>query len=296
MSKLGCAVAVLALGAAMPAYAQEEASGIQIETGGKLRLTRGISTIEGQGGGGLTPWALITGDETDRGIGGTAHVSAVKLPDYSFLSYGVGVGLFDRVELTYTRQEFDTEDVGAALGLGQGFTFGQDVWGAKVRVAGDAVYDQDSWLPQIALGANWKQNDQGAVINAIGGSDDEGWETYASATKILLDKSLLLNGTLRWTNANQTGLLGYGGNLNDDRELMGEFSAGWLLSRDIVIGGEYRMKPNNLGIAKEDDWVDLYAAWAINKHVTLTGAYADLGSIVTFDNQRGLYLSLQAGL
>lgn len=172
MSKLSCAVAALALGAAMPAYAQEDAPGIQIETGGKLRLTRGISTIEGQAGGGLTPWALITGDETDRGIGGTAHVSAVKLPDYSFLSYGVGVGLFDRLELTYTRQEFDTEDVGAALGFGQGFTFGQDVWGAKVRVAGDALYDQGSWLPQIALVANWKQNDQGAVINAIGGIDD----------------------------------------------------------------------------------------------------------------------------
>lgn len=280
---------------AAPAHAQNEGGGIEVETGGKLRLTRGISTVEGQGGGGLTPWSLITGDETDRGIGGTAHVTAVQLPDYSFLSYGVGVGLFDRFELTYTRQEFDTENVGAALGLGRGFTFKQDVWGAKMRVAGDAVYGQDTWMPQIAVGANWKKNDQGAVISAIGGGDDEGWEAYASATKIVLDSSLLLNGTLRWTNSNQIGLLGYGGNLNDDHELMGEVSAGWMLSRELVVGGEYRMKPNNLGIAKEDDWIDIYAAWAINKHITLTGAYADLGSIATFDNQRGFYLSLQAG-
>lgn len=295
MLKSTCAGLVLVLCTPLSAIAQEEAPDIKIETGGKLRLTRGISTLEGQGGGGLTPWALITGDETDRGIGGTAHVTAVDLPDYSFLSYGVGIGLFDRFELTYTRQEFDTEDVGAALGLGRGFTFGQDVWGAKVRVLGDAIYDQDTWLPQIAVGANWKQNDQGATISAIGGSDDEGWETYASATKLFLDSSLLLNGTLRWTNANQTGILGYGGSLNDDHELIGEVSAGWMLSRDIVIGGEYRMKPDNLAIAKEDDWIDLYAAWAINKHVTLTGAYVDLGSIVTFENQRGVYLSLQAG-
>lgn len=284
----GCALAMLVL-AIVPACAQE------IETGGKLRLTRGISTLEGQGGGGLTPWAVITGDETNRGVGASAHVTGVDLPDYSFLSYGVGVGIFDRLELSYTRQEFDTEDVGAALGLGQGFTFGQDIWGAKLRVAGDAVYDQDKWLPQIALGANWKQNDKGAVVRAIGASDDEGWEAYASATKILLDKSLLLNGTLRWTNANQTGLLGYGGNLNDDHELEAEGSVGWLLNRSLVIGGEYRMKPDNLAIAKEDDWLDLYAAWAINKHLTLTGAYVDLGSIATFDGQRGLYLSLQAG-
>jgi Protein of unknown function (DUF3034) len=68
-----------------------------------------------------------------------------------------------------------------------------------------------------------------------------------------------------------------------------------LLSPDIVVGAEYRMKPDNLAIAKEDDWVDIYAAWAINHHLTLTGAYVDLGSIATFDNQRGVYLSLQAG-
>ena len=77
--------------------------------------------------------------------------------------------------------------------------------------------------------------------------------------------------------------------------MIGEVSAGWMPSEAIVIGGEYRMKPDNLAIAKEDDWIDLYAAWAINKHVTLTGAYVDLGSIVTFENQRGVYLSLQAG-
>jgi len=284
-----CAVSAVALCAVSPAFAQD------VDIGGKLRLTRGISTVEGQGGGGLSPWALITGDETDRGIGATAHVTAVELPDYAFLSYGVAVGLFDRVELSYTRQEFDTQDVGAALGLGQGFTFGQDVYGAKVRVLGDAIYDQDKWLPQIAVGATYKTNDQGAVVSAVGGSDDEGWEGYASATKILLDKSLLLNGTLRWTNANQTGLLGYGGNLNDDHELMAEASIGWLLNRNLLIGGEYRMKPDNLAIAQEDDWIDLYAAWSVTRHITLTGAYADLGSIATFDNQRGLYLSLQAG-
>lgn len=289
-----CVVALAAGAAALPASAQS-AGDLGVDIGGKLRLTRGVSTVEGQGGGGLTPWALITGDETDRGIGGTAHVTAVELPDYSFLSYGVGIGLFDRVELSWTRQEFDTQDVGAALGLGRGFTFAQDVYGAKLRVAGDGVYDQDRWLPQIAVGANWKTNDQGAVVQAVGAADSQGWETYASATKILLDQSLLLNGTLRWTNANQTGLLGFGGNLNDDHELMAEASVGWLLNRNLLVGGEYRMKPDNLALAGEDDWLDLFAAWSVTRTITITGAYADLGSIATFDGQRGLYVSLQAG-
>jgi DUF3034 family protein len=288
--RAGLVVSAVALCAA-PAVAQ----GFDIETGGKLRLTRGVSTVEGQGGGGISPWALITGDETDRGIGATAHVTAIELPDYGFLSYGGAVGFYDRVELSYTRQEFDTRDVGAALGLGQGFTFGQDVFGAKVRVLGDAVYAQDSWVPQVAVGANWKTSDQETIVKALGATDAEGWEAYASATKILLDWSILLNGTLRWTNANQTGLLGFGGNQQQDHEMEAEASVGWLVNRYLLVGGEYRMKPDNLGIAKEDDWLDLYAAWSLTPNLTLTGAYADLGSIATFADQRGFYLSLQAG-
>jgi hypothetical protein len=137
--RAGLVVSAVALCAA-PAVAQGfGVEGFDIETGGKLRLTRGISTVEGQGGGGITPWATITGDETDRGVGASAHVTAVELPDYGFISYGVAFGLFDRVELSYTRQEFDTRDVGTALGLGQGFTFGQDIFGAKVKLTGDAT-------------------------------------------------------------------------------------------------------------------------------------------------------------
>ncbi len=82
-TRVGLVLSAVALCAA-PAVAQ----GFDVETGGKLRLTRGISTVEGQGGGGITPWALITGDETDRGIGASAHVTAIELPDYGFLSYG----------------------------------------------------------------------------------------------------------------------------------------------------------------------------------------------------------------
>ncbi len=62
-----------------------------------------------------------------------------------------------------------------------------------------------------------------------------------------------------------------------------------------MIGAEYRTKPDNLSFAAEDDWFDLYAAWALNKHLSVTAAWTDLGSIATFKDQRGLYFSLQAG-
>ena len=243
----------------------------------------------------LTPWATITGYETAGEWGGNVHGTLLQLPDYQFRALGAAVGFQDRLEFSYTRQSFDTGETGAKMSLGQGFTFNQDILGAKVRILGDAIYDQDQWLPQVAVGAQWKKNDKSAIIKAIGGKDDTGVDYYIAATKVLLDESLVLDATLRATKANQTGLLGFGGGKNDDYQLHFEGSAGLLVSKRLLIGAEYRSKPDNLAGLKEDDWVDLFAAYALNKNLSITAAYADLGTIATFGDQRGLYLSIQAG-
>lgn len=293
---LASAIAGLLLaGAASAASAQMTDWIPESREGGKLLLTGGVSTVEGSGGGGIATWALTTGYGGEDGIGGNLHATYVNLPDYEFRSVGAAVGLWDRVELSVARQEFDTGATGALLGLGKGFTFTQDVVGVKVKVIGDAIYDQDTWLPQVAVGVQHKSNDQGAIVRAVGGKDDEGTDYYIAASKLFLMQSVLVSGAVRWTNANQTGLLGFGGDRNDDHQAQFEGSVGWLLSRNLVVGAEYRTKPDNLGFAKEDDWVDVYAAYALNKHVSVTVAYADLGSIATFADQRGLYVSLQVG-
>lgn len=261
----------------------------------KLLLTGGVSQVEGSSGGGLTPWAVIGGYGTRDEIGANAYFTRVDLDDYSLDSYGVLVGLYDRVELSFSRQRFDTEAVGGALGLGNGFTFTQETIGVKVKVAGDAVLEQDSWLPQIAVGAQYKKNDQAGVLAFIGARDDSGVDYYVSATKLYLAQSLLLNGTVRFTKANQFGILGFGGDRNDSYRAQFEGSAAYLLTRNLALGAEYRTKPDNLGIAAEDDAWDVFVAWAPRKNVSLTVAYVDLGNIVIRDDQRGVYASLQVG-
>lgn len=275
-------------------FAPVGASAEEGRSGGKLFLTNGISTVEGSAGGGLASWALIGGNETDRGVGGTAHATLVELPDFRLMSAGAAVGIRDRIELSYAHQRFDTRDAGAVLGLGRGFAFSQDVIGAKLRVAGDAVWDQDRWLPQIAIGVQHKIADRKAVIHAIGGRHRSGTDLYVSATKLFLARSLIVDGTVRFTKANQFGLLGFGGDRHVGRTAQFEGSAGLLLSRAIVVGGEYRSKPDNLGFARERRSIDAFAAWAVQRHATLTAAWVDLGPIATFKRQRGLFLSLQA--
>jgi len=261
----------------------------------RLLLTGGVSQVEGSAGGGLTPWAVIGGYGTQDEIGANAFYTQVNLPDYQLNDVGALIGFYNRVELSFAQQRFDTEQVGAALGLGNGFTFQQDVIGVKVRLFGDAVLDQDSWMPQVSVGVQHKKNDQDAVLQLIGARSDEGNDYYVMATKLWLSQSLLLNVTLRFTKANQIGLLGFGGDKNDSYQAEFEGSAAYMLSRNWAIGAEYRQKPDNLGIAREDDWYDAFVAWAPTKNVSLTLAYADLGNIVGKDNQRGLYASIQVG-
>ena len=259
--------------------------------GGKLLLTNGISTVEGASGGGIARWATIAGRQTPGGIGISGHATAIELPDFGWRSYGAALGFGDRLELSLARADFDTRDAGALLGLGQGYTFNQVTLGAKLRVAGDLVYGA-TWLPQIAVGIEHKRNSDGAILRALSAADDTGTDYTVSATKLLLGQSLLVNATLRYTEANELGLLGFGSAAGAGYRLQFEGSLGYQVSRRALIGAEYRSKPDNLGLG-EDDWMDLFAAYALTDHITVGAAYVDLGSIATFSDQRGGFLSAQ---
>lgn len=261
------------------------------ETGARVLATGGVSQIEGAAGGGLTPWALIAGYGTKDQVGVTAFSTRADPTDFELWSAGVAVGVFDRVEVSFARQE---------LGLGTTVpnqSISQDVVGIKVRVIGDAVFDQDRWLPQIAVGLQWKHNRDMDVPKALGAKDGTGVDFYVAATKLWLGavfgRNLLLSGTLRATRANQLGLLGFGGDLNDSYQLMPEVSGGLFLTDALVLGAEYRRKPNNLSAFPEDSFKDVYLAWIPNKHFSVTGAYLNLGQIADKLGQRALYVSIQ---
>jgi hypothetical protein len=134
-------------------------------------------------------------------------------------------------------------------------------------------------------------------VRQLGAKDERGTDYYLAATKLLLEQSLLLNGTLRFTKANQMGLLGFGGDKRDRYQPMLETSAAYLVNRKLAAGVEYRMKPDNLSVDNENDYYDAFVAWFPSKHLSLTAAYASLGDITIFNpkRQHGVYLSLQAG-
>jgi len=307
---------------------------------GGLITTGAVTAVGGAAGGGIVPWALIGGYTTQDQVGGTAFYTHVFLRNYQLATYGGLFALSDRVELSFAHQDFQLGSTGSALdgkifnalGLpastpesalphslqlgGGNYDLNQDIIGVKVRLYGNAVYDQDSLIPQIAVGYEYHHNENQSFIRTIG-TRPAGNEYYLAATKVWLNGLFghytMLTATLDATNAVQNGLLGFGGvgvdGPKNGYHIEPEFAAGYWINNNIVVGGEYRLMPHyqlvapgnvpgygplGSALSKTSDWKDLYVAYFPVKYLSLTLAYADLGTIASEKNQNGVYLSATA--
>lgn len=264
------------------------------QAGSRLLATGGVTQIEGSAGGGLAPWALIAGLGSNRQIGASASCTRVEPQDFTLDTCALSLGIRDRVELSIGRQTFDVSSVVPDTDISQ------TIVGVKVRLLGDAVYDQDRWYPQLSAGLQYKKNSDFDFVPAlIGARHDSDVEPYLAATKVYLagpfSRTWLVNATLRATRANQLGILGFGGDRSDNRSLVAEMSAAMFVNDFVVVGAEYRQKPDKLSAFEEEDFSDLFVAYFPTKNFSITAAYVDLGNIAIHDNQRAWYLSLQGG-
>ena len=247
------AATVLALGASIAAVSSPASAGIY--DAGKVLATSGVNITDGAAGGGVTPWAVIAGYETNQGINGSIHYTYANLPNYSLNSLGAAVGFYDRFELSYaydllpTGSTFNTVGLLANTLTGGGAndtgidpfntSIRMDIFGAKLRVLGESIYDSDNLIPQVALGAFYKINHNDELLNTLLANKRKDFEAYVAITKIFFPLDLLVNVTVRYTSANQTGLTGFGGPNKNAREFRPEVSFAYLLAKNIAIGAEY---------------------------------------------------------
>ncbi len=254
---------------------------------GKLLATPGVSAVEGSAGGGIVPWATIAGYGTRDETGGSAFYSHVDLDDYRMDAFGANFGWHNRLEVSVAQQDFEIKAADMHIR--------QDIFGVKARLYGDLLYSR--W-PQISAGVQHKRLHDDAVATSVGATDDTGTDFYVAASKVWLNgpfnRYFLFNATARMTKANELGLLGFGGDDNDDYELQLEASAAIFIRQNLAVGVEYRQKPDNLSAIKQDDWLNVWAALFINKHFSITAAWLDFGAIAGAKDQTGGYLSLQA--
>ena len=256
---------------------------------GKLIGTAGLTQVEGSGGGGIVPWATISGYDSRDQISASATATQVDVDDFRLVMLAANVSFYDTLEVSIAQQRFEIK--------GAGVEIKQNILGLKYRVYGDVVYS--TW-PQVSVGMQYKQLEDSAVASSVGAENSSnGTDFYVAATKVHLGAiagyNAVWNITARATKANQMGILGFGGVQNNDYELMLEASAGILFSRNIAVGVEYRQKPDNLGLG-EEDWTDYFVSYIPSKDFNLTLAWAKLGSIAGAPGQSGLYLSFNGQL
>jgi len=248
----------------------------------KLLATSGGQQIEGQAGGGIVPWGIISGYGDDGEVGGGLALSRVTVDDFDLGVAGLSVGVNNRFEAGVARQRLAVNPLNLRLE--------QDAIGAKLRLGGDLLYGA---MPSITAGVQHKRHRDGTVPRALGAQADSGTDYLVSAARLWLNavagRNVFANLTLRSTEAHQTGLLGFG----DDRRWVAEGAAGIFLNRHWILGAEYRQKPDRLPGLREDDWWDLFIGWFPSKRLSLVAAYTDLGSIAGLPDQTGVYLSLQ---
>lgn len=239
------------------------------------------------------PWALIAGTATADQVGATASLSHLRTNGgFELRASGIAIGIKNRLEVSLSRLRFGLADTvpGQSLEV--------DTIGIKVRLAGDAVYDQDSPWPQVSLGLQHKRNrTYDAVPRALGASAATGTDFYLAATKIWLagfaGRNLLASAVLRASNANQFGILGFGGPNGSARRILPELSGALFLTDQIALGVEYRAKPNQLPGFREQPAHDLFVAWIPSRYVSVTSAYINLGNIANKPNRAAWYLSVQ---
>ena len=299
-------VSVCFLGVTLLAEGTAAADNLVGSDEGKFLLTAGFNDLEGSGGGGLVPLAFVTGYGSSDSWGANAHFTNIQLKDFQLRTYGAAVGALDRFELSYTRHEFNV--TGTAL---DGLGVSQDILGIKIKLLGDAVYGQDSWLPQIAVGAEYHRNDgidhaaqvglAGVTrVTQLGATSEHGTDIYLAATKVFLAENLLVNVALRATKANEFGLLGFGGDLKNTYSYKPEGTVAYLLTRTLAVGSEIRTRPHNLSVDDESTAYTVFIGWTPTKNLSLVAAYLNIGGVLgpvtgVTRHQDGPYISIQAG-
>lgn len=260
---------------------------------GRLLATGGATSLEGTAGGGITPWAVLAGYGERDEWGAVGFATRVETGDYRLDVAGAALTYDNRIELSYARQRFDLGNLARGLGLPQN-SLSQDVFGVKVRLFGDLIYGR---VPQVSLGLQHKRQKDFLIPALVGAVRDEDTEAYLAGSRLWLGGAfgynLLVNASVRYSRANELGLLGFGGDRRDRHSLLKEGALAVLLDPHWAVGVEYREKPDNLGFAGESDWSDLFVGYFPNKRLAVVLAYARLGEIATLDQQNGAYLSVQ---
>lgn len=267
-------------------------------------------TIEGYGGGAITPIAyLVNGGGKNTAFGyPSVAVSYVNLGSKDLEAFTISETLFNRVELSYGADRFGVGGLRGALIKATHVDIGDEVWlhnfNARVALVDEGGFGQQ-WLPAVTVGAHYKYNADIARINSslgnalgsIGYRHNSGEDFTLTISKTfpkVFDRPLNLTAGVRASQAADLGILGF----SDKWSASFEGNIVYVPTDWLLVAYEFRQKSSPYGtipglVGDEDNWHALDVSWLVNKHATVVAGYGVFGTLANSEANSAFWLQFK---
>jgi len=267
-------------------------------------------TIEGYGGGAITPIAYLVNNAGPNVAFGfpSVAVSYVNLGSKNLEAFTITDTLFGRVELGYGADRFGVGGLRGALVQATGKDIGSDVWlhnfNARVAVLDENSFGQN-WIPALTLGAHYKYNADisrinstlGNALTGIGYRHSSGEDFTLTLSKTfpkVFGRPLIVSAGARESQAAQLGILGFSNQWNTTFE----GNIVYVPTDWLVVAYEFRQKNNPYNeipglVGGEDNWHAIDASWIINKHSTLVAGWGNFGTLANSSANDAFWLQFK---
>ena len=250
-------------------------------------------TIEGYGGGAITPMAYLVNPTPVNGVFGAPAfaLSYVNLGEKNLDALTVSETLFNRLELSFGADRLGLGKLPSAIRTATTVDIGHsDVWLYNLN-ARYLLVKEGADVPAVTAGIHFKHNSAiedintklGGALAGIGLDSGSGTDFTLTATKLFANVGghpLITSIGLRESKAANLGFLGFG----DSYKLSFEGNIAYLPANNILLAYEIRQKKSPLGqipglVGDEDTWHAIDASYILNNHSTLVAGYGRFGTL-----------------
>ncbi|MFI4912866.1 MAG: DUF3034 family protein [Sedimentisphaeraceae bacterium JB056] len=253
-------------------------------------------SIEGVGGGAITPIAYIVNPEqVDGKSKPSIAISNIIAGKKNLQAITITQAFDGRIEFGYGFQRLGLGDLPDDIEDATGIDIDRNqVYLHHFNLRG-LLFEEDpqGWFPAITAGVHFKINDGidsidnklSGALSGIGYERDYGVDyTLTASKKIegagLFGRPVILTGGLRNSSAAQIGLLGFG----DDRTTTFEGSVVTCPADNVILAYEFRQKANPYDkipglVGDEDNWHAIDASLILDSQTTIVAGWGALGNL-----------------
>ena len=273
-------------------------------------------TIEGVGGGAITPMAYLVNPEPrfEGALLGKPAVafSYVNMGQKNLNALTITETIGGRIELGYAANRMGLGTLPAAIQAGPGHVdIGRsDVWLHHFNARLLAIKENTSIgglaMPAVTAGVHAKVNDGirdinqklGGALSGIGYGRENGVDFTLTATRAIppevLGCPVMVTAGMRASQAAQLGFLGF----SDEYRATFEGNIVFLPCDKLVLAYEFRQKPDPYGqiaglIGDEDSWHAFDAALILSEQATLCAGYGIFGTCCNTEVNNAWWLQLK---